>query len=528
MERDSSTFTHSQRRPRRGSALLAALAIAAALTLASAQTALAQAPPTYNPDNDCDGARVGAPQPASPGDRPVASLSAPRTQATVGVKVTLRTRVSLALGRDIRRLPQGKGFCGWHGDHGDAANYAFHSAGPDEPTAPHFEAHTYTRAGNYRPWIYVIDDAGVWSERSSVEFYVNALPVAAFTYSPDSPLTREAVTFTSTSTDEEVDGIVRQEWDLDGDGSYEASGASARRAYSTATTVRLRVTDKRGASSVSEQRVVIGNRAPAASFTYAPDAPVAAQTVSFDSTSIDPDGSVAGWQWDLDGDGAYDDAAGPSVSKTFTQGSHRVGLTVTDDGGSTATAIKEISVAVDPAGPPPAEDPAPAEPAPPASTAPPAAGPSSSPAAPTPVTPAIPATPAMVAAGAESGPVVLRAMATARRPRPAVRALVRIRAGRTRAGARVRLLTVGTESGARIRLRCKGRGCPGPETRRAGSRAVSFKSMRRTFRAGTVVEIRVTKPDAIGRSVRVTVQAGGVLRRADLCLAPGSIRPGAC
>ncbi len=57
-------------------------------------------------------------------------------------------------------------------------------------------------------------------------------------------------------------------------------------------------------------------------------------SVDFDAaTSFDPDGSVAGYAWDLDGDGTTD-ATGAQVSHTYTTpGTYTATLVVTDDGG---------------------------------------------------------------------------------------------------------------------------------------------------------------------------------------------------
>src|SRR3954463_6678300 len=57
----------------------------------------------------------------------------------------------------------------------------------------------------------------------------DAPPVAAFTFTPDSPLTGGAVTFTSQSADPDGGTLaLQQSWDLDGDGQYDdATGRTA-------------------------------------------------------------------------------------------------------------------------------------------------------------------------------------------------------------------------------------------------------------------------------------------------------------
>jgi len=53
------------------------------------------------------------------------------------------------------------------------------------------------------------------------------------------------------------------------------------------------VTDDGGATAAATHAVTVANRAPDASFGYTPDPPLTNQTVTFTSTSTDPDGTIA-------------------------------------------------------------------------------------------------------------------------------------------------------------------------------------------------------------------------------------------
>jgi PKD repeat protein len=87
------------------------------------------------------------------------------------------------------------------------------------------------------------------------------------------------------------------------------------------------------------------NQPPLASFTVTPQTAVAGQQVSLADTSTDPDGTVDARAWDLDGDGAFDDATGPLATVTYaTAGTRTVGLRVTDSGGLSASTTRAVSV----------------------------------------------------------------------------------------------------------------------------------------------------------------------------------------
>jgi len=88
------------------------------------------------------------------------------------------------------------------------------------------------------------------------------------------------------------------------------------------------------------------NQPPIAVASANPTSGVAPLTVSFNGTgSSDPDGDALTFAWDLDGDGAFDDAATPTASFTYSQpGSYITKLRVTDPSAASATASVTISV----------------------------------------------------------------------------------------------------------------------------------------------------------------------------------------
>jgi secreted trypsin-like serine protease len=82
---------------------------------------------------------------------------------------------------------------------------------------------------------------------------------------------------------------------------------------------------------------------PQASFSVTP--PHATQPVTFTSTSSNPEGTFSIFNWDLDGDGAFDDAAGSTVTQTFASpGPVSIGLEAIQPGGDHAIARQTVTV----------------------------------------------------------------------------------------------------------------------------------------------------------------------------------------
>jgi PKD domain len=217
---------------------------------------------------------------------------------------------------------------------------------------------------------------------------------------------------------------------------------------------------------------VAADQSPDASFSFSPQDPRAGQTVQFQSSSCDPDGRLVRQAWDLDGDGAYDDAEGPLASWTFANsGANSVGLEVTAANGATDTARRTVMVDT------------------------------------------IYALPR---------PDSTRLMT----PFPVVRLAGRL----TRSGARVKVLSVlRAPKCARVSVRCRGRSCPVKRASAfAGRGSVRFRRFERRLKAGTVLTIRVTKDAFIGKFTQFTIRKGLAPRRRDRCLLPGATKGTPC
>ncbi len=146
------------------------------------------------------------------------------------------------------------------------------------------------------------------------------------------------------ATANDPDGaVVRYDWDFDGDGQWDNydSGNDVIHKYSLpgSFAATVRATDDKGAQALAEYEVE-ANAAPLAQLTAIPNDINLGETTLLDgSLSDDPDGSIAQYEWDTNGDGIYDlDSGGQDIVEVSpaATGSLQIRLRVTDnDGGIT-------------------------------------------------------------------------------------------------------------------------------------------------------------------------------------------------
>lgn len=206
--------------------------------------------------------------------------------------------------------------------------------------------HTFGSSGDNLVELVVWDDDG--TKRTANEFVTvgteNRPPTANITVAPSAPSPGQEVTINANPSD--PDGNVTDvRWRVDG----EVVSTSARFTYTftEAGDHRLNVTvlDDAGATSASERVVTVteANSPPRASISASPSSPTVGVTVSFTATASDPDGTITGYEWRLDGEVVSNQSA---TEYTFTDpGTHRVSLAVVDDDGASATVDTTVSVA---------------------------------------------------------------------------------------------------------------------------------------------------------------------------------------
>jgi PKD repeat protein len=146
----------------------------------------------------------------------------------------------------------------------------------------------------------------------------------------------QSVDFTSNDSS---GAVARSDWDLTGSGRYAVHGDNVSRRYPTPGTyrIRLRVRDRRGRTATATATLVVrSNRAPVANLAIRPAAQVlAGTTITGDaSASIDPDGRIVRYAWDLDGNGEWGDGGPQHSVKLTVPGDYSVGLRVYDDDGN--------------------------------------------------------------------------------------------------------------------------------------------------------------------------------------------------
>jgi PKD repeat protein len=330
------------------------------------------------------------------------------------------------------------------------------------------------------------------SSTVSLPVIVNGPPVAALTITPNPVGANTPVSLNASASTDPNGDVLKYSWDLNGDKTYgDATGATQARTFTSPGTFRVgvRVTDPGGASNDAVDFVnVLQDKAPVVNLSASPATPAVGAPVTFTATASDPDGTVAALDWDVDGDGKFDDGTGLVVTRTFgIPGSRVVSVRATDNAGVATIAFRTIEVTGSSQG----------------------------------------QSGAAAASGAPTG-------STSRSKLPMLSPfpIVRIRGVILRGFARLSLLQVRAPSGARVKVICHGGGCPKKKSvalRVApGKRSVRVRSLERRLRTGAVIEVFVTARGRIGKYARITIRSNAAPARRDLCLQPGKSKPVAC
>jgi PKD repeat protein len=141
-------------------------------------------------------------------------------------------------------------------------------------------------------------------------------PTAVLTADPLSGNVPLTCTFDAAGSFSPGGALVLYELDFEGDGSFElvqaAPIANAQHVYTASGKYqpRLRVTDIQGLTGIASVDIAAG-RTPTASLVATPDSGEVPLTVKLDASgSLDPDGDVLVYDWDLDGNGSFEYSSG--------------------------------------------------------------------------------------------------------------------------------------------------------------------------------------------------------------------------
>jgi PKD repeat protein len=208
---------------------------------------------------------------------------------------------------------------------GNPVTHAFGTAGP----------HTVT----------VTETTGMVVSTFPKGLFVNNPPVAAFEFNPTAPAPGQSVLFANDSGDLD-NGPLSFVWNF-GDGTT-STDRNPSHAYLTPGTkvVRLTTSDPYSSDEVTHNVTVIDPSAPRAAFGFSPAKPIAGQRVTFQS-NVQPSAGqrITALNWDLDSDGQFDDAKGPSATYVFeSQGVYRVALEALQSNGTRAVAEGTVRV----------------------------------------------------------------------------------------------------------------------------------------------------------------------------------------
>jgi len=210
--------------------------------------------------------------------------------------------------------------------------------------------HTYASVGTYTVTLTVTDDAGNADTATvTVDVSADSPPSAALSASPTTVALEESVTFDASDSSDD-DGIVEYRWDVDGDGSIDATTTTATTSHAFDATgiydATVTVVDEAGnADSASVSVTVEDQTAPSADVVANATSVETGEAVAFDGSGSTDNVGVASYEWAF-GDGTTE--TGEESSHSFSaEGTYEVTLTVTDAAGNTDTATVTVDVTAD-------------------------------------------------------------------------------------------------------------------------------------------------------------------------------------
>ncbi|MGB1318183.1 MAG: PKD domain-containing protein, partial [Flavobacteriales bacterium] len=172
---------------------------------------------------------------------------------------------------------------------------------------------------------------------------VNPVPAADFTAPDVCEGTVSALADASTISS---GSIATWEWDLDNDGLYDnATGSVIAHDFVNAGTyvVGLQVTSDQGCQSTTTENVTVD---PMPTVEFAVAEVCLGDDTELTATSTVSSGTVDQYNWELNGNGLFDDATGTMITNQFSaDGDYQVGLQVVSDQGCTIDTFQLMTIA---------------------------------------------------------------------------------------------------------------------------------------------------------------------------------------
>jgi len=207
--------------------------------------------------------------------------------------------------------------------------------------------HVYTSAGYYLMNLTVTDNDNETDTESKT--IAIGKPYANFTFTPNSPIEDQTVTFNASSSTPRGGAITSYKWNFgDNTPAVIETDPIVTHTYTTYGTyiVTLNVTDSEGMWDTESKTITVRVPvAPVAAFTFTPTTPTAGDTVTFNATtSSDSDGNIVSYRWDF-GDENTTTVTTPIITHTYkASGNYTVTLNVTDNDDLTDTKTESIKV----------------------------------------------------------------------------------------------------------------------------------------------------------------------------------------
>jgi PKD repeat protein len=193
------------------------------------------------------------------------------------------------------------------------------------------------------------------NESGNSNEYFETIPVnnppSANPGGPYTGIEGQSITLDGSGSSDSDGSIALYEWDINNDGTYDYSSASATKSHTYTQqgtyTIKLRVTDNVGATGNTTTTADISDTSPTADFTGSPTDGAAPLSVSFSNNSTGYDQPLT-YEWDFDNNGTTDSFnQNPSYSYP-DEGTYTVKLSITDSDGSAKTLTRTNYINVTP------------------------------------------------------------------------------------------------------------------------------------------------------------------------------------